>query len=68
MTKRELEVLALLGDLWVGEALAERLFISRKTVEHHVASVLSKLELGGRGEAAAYAVRQLDAERTSTTK
>ena len=37
--------------------LAERLCLTRKTVENHVASVLAKLELSGRAEAAAYAVR-----------
>jgi DNA-binding NarL/FixJ family response regulator len=57
LTKRETEVLSLLAEGCSNSQIAERLYISRRTAEHHVASILAKLDLKSRGEAAAYAVR-----------
>ena len=56
LSRREREVLALLGEAH-GAEIAARLFISTKTAGNHVSSVLSKLNLRSRTEAAAYAVR-----------
>jgi DNA-binding CsgD family transcriptional regulator len=62
LTQREIEVLRLLGEGLTNAEIAARLFISPKTAEHHVSRIFAKLGLSKRSEAAAYAVRHLEAE------
>jgi DNA-binding CsgD family transcriptional regulator len=57
LTPRELDVLRLVADGLRNAAVAERLFLSSRTVDHHVSSVLRKLDARSRGEAVAEARR-----------
>jgi DNA-binding CsgD family transcriptional regulator/tetratricopeptide (TPR) repeat protein len=57
LTVRELEVLALLAEGLRNAEIAERLVVSRRTVDHHVSAILRKLDSKTRGEAVAAAIR-----------
>jgi DNA-binding NarL/FixJ family response regulator len=57
LSRRESEVLTLLAEALTNAEIADRLFISAKTAEHHVSNVLAKLQLRNRAEAAAFALR-----------
>jgi DNA-binding NarL/FixJ family response regulator len=51
LTARQAEVLALMREGLANGDIAQRLFISKKTVEHHVSAVLAKLGVATRAEA-----------------
>ena len=55
LTRRELEVLRELASGLSNLEIAERLFISENTVKYHVHSILGKLDLSDRRDAAIYA-------------
>lgn len=57
LTKRESEVLRLVAEGLANEQIAGRLFISKRTVEHHVGNIFAKLGVATRVEAAAHALR-----------
>ncbi len=57
LTPREREVLAGLGRGLSNRSLAEELFIAEKTIKTHVSSILMKLGLADRVQAALFAVR-----------
>jgi DNA-binding CsgD family transcriptional regulator len=57
LTARELEILPLLAARKTNTEIAERLFLSPKTVQHHVGSIFAKLGVHARGEIPAAADR-----------
>ncbi len=57
LTEREAQVLDLLSAGLSNPEIAERLYLSRKTVEHHVSRVLMKLGVRNRAEAVSYMAR-----------
>jgi two-component system, NarL family, response regulator DevR len=56
LTDQELKILALVAKGKTNKEIADAVFLSEKTVRNYVSSILSKLNLSTRAEAAAYAV------------
>jgi DNA-binding NarL/FixJ family response regulator len=57
LSRREREVVQLLAEGLSNAEIARQLFVTPKTVEHHVTSILGKLGLRSRAEVAAWAAR-----------
>jgi predicted ATPase/DNA-binding CsgD family transcriptional regulator len=57
LTKRQVEILKLLAAGESNEAIAGRLVISERTVEHHITNIYNKIGASGRVDATAYAHR-----------
>ncbi|MES2459557.1 MAG: response regulator transcription factor [Armatimonadota bacterium] len=58
LTDREREVLTEIGKGRRNKEIADRLFISEKTVKNHISNIFAKLEVNSRAEAALLAARQ----------
>lgn len=58
LTEREMEVLALIVDGLSNPQIAEKLVITRATAKAHVHSILQKLYVADRTQAAVYAMRE----------
>jgi DNA-binding CsgD family transcriptional regulator/tetratricopeptide (TPR) repeat protein len=60
LTERETEILALLSKGLRNSVIAQRLFVSTKTVDHHVSAILAKLGVPSRAQAIAVTRRPTD--------
>lgn len=58
LTERELRILDLIADGMTNREIGETLFLSEKTVKHHVSDILGKLGITRRVEAAGFAIRR----------
>jgi DNA-binding NarL/FixJ family response regulator len=57
LTQREYEVIALIADGLNNKDIAERLYISEKTVKNHVSNIFRKINVSDRTQAAIYAYK-----------
>ncbi len=57
LNEQEMKILALIAEGQTNREIATHVFLSEKTVRNYVSSILSKLNLSTRAQAAAYAVQ-----------
>ena len=62
LTPQERQVLVLLAEGLTNRQIAARLYLAEKTIKNYVTSVLSKMGMARRTEAAVYAARHLPPE------
>jgi DNA-binding NarL/FixJ family response regulator len=60
LTEQEKRVLELIGEGLTNRQIAERMFLAEKTAKNYVASLLTKLGMHRRTQAAAFAARHAD--------
>jgi len=58
LSTREVEVLTLMADGLSNAEIADKLFLSLRTVTSHITHVLGKLNLNSRTAAVAFAIRK----------
>jgi len=58
LTPRELQIVKLIAEGHTSDEIAEQLVISRKTVDHHRANILAKLEMRSVADLTRYAIRR----------
>lgn len=57
LTERESEILRLIGAGMTNREIGAKIFLSEKTIKHHVTNILQKLQVRSRVEAALFAAR-----------
>lgn len=58
LTPRELEILKAVSHGWTNQDIADKLYVSERTIRTHVSNILGKLHLANRTQAALYALRE----------
>lgn len=57
LTSREIEVLELIAEGMINREIAQKLFISEKTVKNHISNIFKKINVSDRTQAAVFAIK-----------